>query len=927
MPAESEAFSLAPGEILVGRYEIENGLGKGAMGEVYAARDLELREAIAIKLLRPEIARNERVLERFKREIQLARRVTHANVCRVFDLVLEAEPRRVFLTMERLSGPTLADHLEAVGRLPLAAAIAILAEVAAGLDAAHLAGIVHRDLKTANVILVPAALAGGQPRVVLTDFGVAWSEAYGGGEGGDHLTASGQVVGSPAYMAPEQLRGQSVSPQTDIYALGVMGYELITGRLPFEGETAFITALKRIQEAPIPPERWVEDLPAAVSAALLRALAVTPADRFASASEMIAALAGRAALPPSPPAAARRSRWRAAWPLALIGGLVAVAYFLLAERRLPDIGWLPARPPAQREARLLFANGLAALSHDDLAAAKAFFEGALGKEPGQPAIAFALGEAWERLGHLGKAREAIALACRDSAAWPNAEARRCEARQAELAGDWPAAIAVYSALVAVAPGDFDLALRLAAVEIRGGQTDAAGKLLASWRQRPLGELEALRLDLVAAELAGAKTDFKSQQELAAAALASATRLQLAGLRARALFEAGSGALGAGAFAAASEQLAEAASLATELGDLRRRADASRKLGVIEDRLGRRSAAEARYREAETSYREIGDRLGEAKVGNDLCAVFDKLRRYRESEAACSRALALMRQVGFPRGEAVVLLNSGVPAFHQGELALAKERFAAALPRLLAVGDRQSAETAEHNLANIAGLEGRLEAAQAALLLLAERHQKEGRANELTSQIFADLAEVELARGRRSEAASWAQRALELRLQLGERIGVVESRLFLAAQARAPAAALAALEPEVSELAAAQPALALLADTRLARALLDAGQPEQAREPLARALAVVRELPCPPWEALPAQYLAPRLEASAAALAAAEAGIAEARQRGLVQLELLGRLELALARRQRAELAAVAGAARERGLLELAERAEAQARRL
>jgi tetratricopeptide (TPR) repeat protein/TolB-like protein len=282
--------SLAPGQVLADRYRIVAFLGRGAVGEVYEAQDLELDEPLAVKILRPQIAGDEQVLRRFKREVQLARRVTHPNVCRVFDLVYHSgEPpqdSRVFLTMELLRGETLADRLERAGPLAPAEALPIVAQITQALEAAHANGVIHRDLKSANVILV------GPPerqRAVVTDFGLAGSTTPMGSLGAG-LTATGELVGSPAYMAPEQVRGEESTPATDLYALGIVLYEMVTGELPFVGKSAFYTALKRLQEPPPSPRRQAPDLDPVWDEVILRCLERNPADRFRHARHVSRAL-------------------------------------------------------------------------------------------------------------------------------------------------------------------------------------------------------------------------------------------------------------------------------------------------------------------------------------------------------------------------------------------------------------------------------------------------------------------------------------------------------------------------------------------------------------------------------------------------------------------------------------------------------------
>lgn len=288
--------SLAPGEVLAGRYRIAAFLGRGAVGEVYEAFDRELGEAIAVKILRPEIARDERALQRFKREIQLARRVTHPNVCRAFDLVYHVStrigeevpgdpPDQVLLTMELLRGETLEQLLSRQGRMSTAEALPVIGHIVAALAAAHANGVVHRDLKSGNIFLVPEPSG---TRAVVTDFGLAWSSIESNDSA--NLTATGELVGSPAYMAPEQVRGEEATPATDIYALGVVLFEMVTGELPFVGKSAFYTALKRLQEPAPSPRLHLSDLDPAWEKTILRCLERDPAKRFPSVHHVLRAL-------------------------------------------------------------------------------------------------------------------------------------------------------------------------------------------------------------------------------------------------------------------------------------------------------------------------------------------------------------------------------------------------------------------------------------------------------------------------------------------------------------------------------------------------------------------------------------------------------------------------------------------------------------
>ncbi len=283
-------------ELIGGRYRIQRFLGQGAAGEVYAARDLQLGADVALKVLRPGGPSEGISTEWFKREILLARRVSHPNVCRIFDLGVHllktaagTERPVLFLSMELLDGRTLVRRIEEEGPYDEAAAAAIVGQLAVGLGAAHRAGVVHRDLKSSNILLV--AGAEGE-RAVITDFGLAREQEVPSGAAG--LTGTGGVLGTPAYMAPEQVEGKRAGARADLYAFGVVLFEMLTGRLPFEGETPLSMAVKRLNSDPLPIESLRSDLSPRMRAVVRRCLERDPADRFGDALEIPAALEGQA---------------------------------------------------------------------------------------------------------------------------------------------------------------------------------------------------------------------------------------------------------------------------------------------------------------------------------------------------------------------------------------------------------------------------------------------------------------------------------------------------------------------------------------------------------------------------------------------------------------------------------------------------------
>ncbi len=264
---------LQSGHLLAGRYEVLEMLGEGGMGAVYKARDQELDRMVAIKVIRPELAGRPEILRRFKQELILARKVTHRNVIRIFDLG-QAGPLR-FITMEYLQGQDLKHHIKEKGRVPHRDAAEIVKQIGLALEAAHAEGVVHRDLKPHNVMMESSG------RIVVMDFGVARSMESPG------MTQTGAVMGTPEYMSPEQAKGEKVDTRSDLFTLGVIFYELLTGQSPYKAETAMGTLLKRIQERARPPIEVDGTVPAEVSDIVTKSLARETTERYQTASEML----------------------------------------------------------------------------------------------------------------------------------------------------------------------------------------------------------------------------------------------------------------------------------------------------------------------------------------------------------------------------------------------------------------------------------------------------------------------------------------------------------------------------------------------------------------------------------------------------------------------------------------------------------------
>ena len=255
------------------RYRVKSLLGMGGMGAVYLVHDKGLDRDVAMKLIRSDIAEDVDALERFKREIQLSSRVTHPNVLRVFDLG-ESDGIQ-FLTMQFVDGRDLSTILKKQGKLPTDRLLRVFRQTAEGLKAAHDQGVTHRDLKPQNIML------DASDRVYVTDFGMAKSSEQSG------MTQTGAVIGTPFYMSPEQVKGEPVGPQSDIFSLGVILYQMATGVVPFTGATPFEVMMVRVQRRPKPARELNPDLPVYLQKIIERCLAVDLDVRYQNVGQIL----------------------------------------------------------------------------------------------------------------------------------------------------------------------------------------------------------------------------------------------------------------------------------------------------------------------------------------------------------------------------------------------------------------------------------------------------------------------------------------------------------------------------------------------------------------------------------------------------------------------------------------------------------------
>ncbi len=280
LPAPSGEL-LRPGALFANRYDVKEVLGMGGMGVVYRAFDRELQEPVAIKTLRPEAMAGETVaLERFKQEIRLARKIAHRNVVRTYDL--GEVGGMYYLTMEYVEGTSLKQLIASRGRLPIPVTLTVGKQLCRALEVAHEQGVIHRDIKPQNIVVEPSGF------LKVMDFGIARLATPASGKG---LTQEGTSIGTPDYMSPEQLSGMELDARSDLYAGGVVLFECVTGRVPFEAETTWALVAKHLEEEPPDPRTVNSEVPEGLARIILRAMAKRPADRYQNAAEMHDALA------------------------------------------------------------------------------------------------------------------------------------------------------------------------------------------------------------------------------------------------------------------------------------------------------------------------------------------------------------------------------------------------------------------------------------------------------------------------------------------------------------------------------------------------------------------------------------------------------------------------------------------------------------
>ncbi len=284
-PTSATSHANMAGQVLDRRYQIVRKVGEGGMSYVYLATDVATQERYAIKILSPALSRDENAMARLRREAALGIRLAHPHICHIVRMG-ETEEGLVYVVMPYVEGEILSDRNYRVGKTTLDDTVKFVEQMAGGLFIAHQLGIIHRDLKPENVMICKKP--DGTEYAVVMDFGLA-KERKAGGEL-QKLTATGIILGTPEFMSPEQLRGKNLDPRTDIYSLALMTYEMLTGKLPFEGKNQQEMMIARLRADPIPAKNRRPELPDGVDRVLMKGMARAPEDRYQTAPEFASAL-------------------------------------------------------------------------------------------------------------------------------------------------------------------------------------------------------------------------------------------------------------------------------------------------------------------------------------------------------------------------------------------------------------------------------------------------------------------------------------------------------------------------------------------------------------------------------------------------------------------------------------------------------------
>ena len=744
------ARHLKPGELLAGRYRLGQEVGRGGMGVVYEAQDEQLGIRVAVKVLRPELAEDPRLAERFRRELVAARQVSHRNAVRIHDLGQDGD--LLFLTMDLVEGSSLQALLRKERRLPPERAVGIARQLALALEAAHEAKIVHRDLKPGNVLIEPSG------RACITDFGLARSP------GPHDLTCTGMIVGTPAYLSPEQASDSPVDGRSDLYALGLLLFEMLTGECP-TNETGSLRDRRKLESIPL-------DLRAIVRRLLER----DPARRFQSAAEVVAALDHRR----EPSLVRRHPYWTAALVLLAVTALAAWAAWkrpLSAQTPSPAplsaVSVAPAVTTSSRAALRDYSQGMDHLLRREDATAVPVLERAVAADPGFTAAWISLARARSSLGQSRAALEATRRAVASLGPRSGRYSWEARALEARLQGDPEKARQILSDLVARAPADLearvDLAEACGEAGDLNGALDQLRQVVAAAPDHPRAWFLLGKQSILAGNSRQAADEYLIR------ALVIQERLGSDAGRAEVQNALGVAYNDLGELDEAAESYKKAAEIRQRIGDRRGLAATLRNLAAVDAVRGEHERAERRLAEALAIVEGLGDLSGQADLANDLGLLAEERGHYEEALEHYLRGLQLRRRVGHTLSVAESLNNVGYVGYLLGRFEDATVYWQQALGLYRQAGDRAGIAL------SIQGI-GLLQTARGDWAQAGESFQEALTASralglqESTAAALLHRGRVEMLQGRfRTAFASFAE-ALPLLREIGDVRGQTEITL-------------------------------------------------------------------------------------------------------------------------------------------------------
>src|SRR5215210_813773 len=647
---------LQPGDLLAGRYRLGEEVGRGGMGVVYRAQDEQLGICVALKILRPELAGDPQLAERFRRELVAARQVSHRNAVRIHDIGQDGD--LLFLTMDFVEGPSLQALLRREKRLPPERAASIARQLALALEAAHEAGIVHRDLKPGNVLIEPTG------RACITDFGLARSP------GPHDLTRTGMIVGTPAYLSPEQARGELLDARSDLYSLGLLLFEMLDGQIPVPNETGTLRDLRKLDSV----------RPFYLLAIVRRLLEPDPARRFQSAGEVVAALDRR------------RAPFRVTDRPLLTAALALVVLTVLASWVIfPRRGLAPAAPPeaplttSSPAALRDYSQAMGHLLRREDAAAVPALERAVTLDPGFTAAWIGLARARSSVGQSRAALEAARRAVASLASQSSRSSWEARALEARLRGEPQAAREILSELIARAPGDTEARVDLAEACGEAGDLNAAIEQLRIVVAAAPDHPRAWFLLAKQAILAGDSR--RAADEYLVRALAIQDRLGSDAGRAEVHNAFGVAYNNLGELDEAAESYKQAAEIRRRIGDERGLAATLRNLAAVDAVRGDHKRAEGRLAEALKIVERLGDLVGQADLSNDLGLLAEERGQYEQAMMHYRQGLQLRRRLGHAMSIAESLNNVGYVCYLLGRFEDATVYWEQALASYRQGGDR------------------------------------------------------------------------------------------------------------------------------------------------------------------------------------------------------------------------------------------------